>query len=623
MKMQGKVLRFAGVGFLAAAALGLMGLAQTSQRPNASQGPLLSDTFAGKQPGWMVFGSGGEIRLTPDAARSKSGKPALAFDYKLAPNQFVAAVLPVQVGSLARMTQLTFWLKADSSTAVAVILSEKKPDGGNYNAIVWSPKDTWQQIALTPEDFGPSEGPNDPKDPDGKLDLDQIEGVGIIDLGQMFVNLSGKPEVPIAVDASPGAHTLYVDEFQALGGTSAVALPKAAAGTMIDDFQRPHLSWLTLGGAQLAPNAAGNPLGEPALEARYQQIEGKFVVIAHPLGQVNLRGSERISFDIASTKDAQIVVGLEKRKPGSSEGPRYNTLVQVPGNSKSVHESIAFAEFTPDENGPGDPEGKFTPEQIKTISLVDITASFSHEQQPNTIWLGQLRAEGKAGEVPPPAHPQTAAPQAPGDMGPMLMAHDEHAQVMEAMASHHMSLGPHMKMTELRPASPEELKTADEIVRTLRASIEKYKDYHAALKDGFVPYMPNLRLPEYHFTNYGYAYQAAFRFDPSLPTSLLYKKTADGYQLLGAMYTAPESASPEALNSRVPLSVARWHMHVNICEPPGGMTERSNWLRFGPAGSISTEAECTAAGGKFQPHQFGWMVHVYPFETNPEKVWAR
>ena len=36
--------------------------------------------------------------------------------------------------------------------------------------------------------------------------------------------------------------------------------------------------------------------------------------------------------------------------------------------------------------------------------------------------------------------------------------------------------------------------------------------------------MPNLPQPLYHFTNYGYGYEAEFHFNPEEPTSLLYKK---------------------------------------------------------------------------------------------------
>jgi len=44
--------------------------------------------------------------------------------------------------------------------------------------------------------------------------------------------------------------------------------------------------------------------------------------------------------------------------------------------------------------------------------------------------------------------------------------------------------------------------------------------------------------------------------------------------------------------------------------------------RFGMLGSITTKAECDAAGGRFVPRLFGWMVHVYPFENNPADAWS-
>ena len=42
--------------------------------------------------------------------------------------------------------------------------------------------------------------------------------------------------------------------------------------------------------------------------------------------------------------------------------------------------------------------------------------------------------------------------------------------------------------------------------------------------------------------------------------------------------------------------------------------------RFG-AGSIDTEAACRAAGGYWVPLAFGWMTHVYPNESDPERIW--
>jgi hypothetical protein len=93
---------------------------------------------------------------------------------------------------------------------------------------------------------------------------------------------------------------------------------------------------------------------------------------------------------------------------------------------------------------------------------------------------------------------------------------------------------------------------------------------------------------------------------------------------MGVMYTAPKRATEDELDRRIPLSVAQWHAHVNLCMPPDHKKTEA-WgahPQFGLAGAISTKQECDAAGGKFMPQIFGWMVHVYPFEEKPEDVWS-
>jgi hypothetical protein len=195
---------------------------------------------------------------------------------------------------------------------------------------------------------------------------------------------------------------------------------------------------------------------------------------------------------------------------------------------------------------------------------------------------------------------------------------------MDAMSHmHHHQMGPHMYMTKLRAASPQDWAKADEIAGELRDSIEKYKDYHAALADGFRIFMPDLPQAEYHFTNYYNGFLESFSFDPARPTSLLYKKTKTGYDLIGAMYTMPKRVSEEQLNERVPLGVAQWHLHTKLCVPPKDQRAGADWAKFGLQGSILTKEACTEAGGTFYPVIFGWMVHVYPFENSREKIWGQ
>jgi len=185
-------------------------------------------------------------------------------------------------------------------------------------------------------------------------------------------------------------------------------------------------------------------------------------------------------------------------------------------------------------------------------------------------------------------------------------------------------MGPHMTMTPTLPSHPGDQQRAAQIVDTLGRAIAKYKSYQAAEQDGFVPFHPELPQPQYHFTNWRNAMAAQSAFDPTRPTSLLYKKTADGYELIGAMYTAPRSYTLAQLDARVPLSVAHWHEHVNFCKGPA-TASRADYFgsgaRFGLKGSIATADACQAAGGTFIPIVFNWMVHVYPYEHDAADVW--
>jgi hypothetical protein len=220
----------------------------------------------------------------------------------------------------------------------------------------------------------------------------------------------------------------------------------------------------------------------------------------------------------------------------------------------------------------------------------------------------------------PPAAKQASQAADSDSATPMT----EMAQATHDMSGHHMGMGLHMKMTELRPSNASDKDRADEIVARLRPAIDRYRDYRAAEADGYRIFLPRVSQKMYHFTNWSYGYEAAFRFDPTRPTSLLYEETSDGYRLIGAMYTARKNATEEELNQRVPLSVAQWHAHVNICMAPVGRAREmlSTDARFGLRGSIATPAACDDAGGRWVPQVFGWMVHVYPFERDPGQFWS-
>ena len=179
-----------------------------------------------------------------------------------------------------------------------------------------------------------------------------------------------------------------------------------------------------------------------------------------------------------------------------------------------------------------------------------------------------------------------------------------------------IQMSPHLRVTPARAATAADSARANAIVDSLRRSILKYRDVRAAVADGYVRFSPERRQRVVHFTNRDHAARNDSTFDAARPTSLLYRRQpGGGLVLAGVMYTASKDASIAQLDARLPLGIAQWHLHTNVCVPKRGEGERWRETRdgipvFGPQGGISTRQACDAVGGQFRETEFNWMVHV-------------
>ena len=185
-------------------------------------------------------------------------------------------------------------------------------------------------------------------------------------------------------------------------------------------------------------------------------------------------------------------------------------------------------------------------------------------------------------------------------------------------------MGKHMQMSVRRPERPGDAARAEAILGSARRVLERYRDVAEAEREGYRPFAPRGVVgEEVHYTHLWAAGREVRTFDPERPGSILYRRTATGMEAVGVMYSARGDAGPEELDARLPLSIAVWHRHVHFCVWPKG-TARADYdgpeARFG-AGSIDNEADCHAAGGYWVPLAFGWMTHVYPNESDVERIW--
>jgi hypothetical protein len=189
-----------------------------------------------------------------------------------------------------------------------------------------------------------------------------------------------------------------------------------------------------------------------------------------------------------------------------------------------------------------------------------------------------------------------------------------------------MKMGNHMQMSEKGKPQPGDEKRAAQIVAEARQVLARYADVKTALRDGYRPFHPTGKMgEEVHYSNYRRGQMEQRHVNYAQPGSILYQRTEQGMKAVGVMYTAPQDSTAVQLDVIAPLSVATWHRHVDFCGGPRNLPPAEQFgpqAKFGPQGSIHTEADCKAAHGLWIPVVFGWMTHVYPDAKSPGDVWA-
>lgn len=187
---------------------------------------------------------------------------------------------------------------------------------------------------------------------------------------------------------------------------------------------------------------------------------------------------------------------------------------------------------------------------------------------------------------------------------------------------------PHLTLTPITQTQPGDLESCDRLIATLKHSLAKFEQTTEAEKAGYWKFPPNSDdLNIVHYVNPWLSHLENWRIDPTLPGSILYQRQPnEKLKLIGAMFNAPVDSTIEELNKRIPTSVARWHLHTNICLPEP-IWDEGQWQRkkegypvFGPFSPIATQTECEKVGGKFKETVLGWMVHVYAFTENSQDI---
>jgi len=360
----------------------LLGVAATLLMGPIQGNSLIKNTFKESADGWTGLGQKSKISIVHDAPVVAPSPGALKFSYGVGKGDFNALLLPAAVGSLKGAKSVKFRVWADATTPMAIAFSED--GGGRYSAIFQGVKNTWQTVELSVADFGLGRDANDPKDPDVKLDMDQVNAVTMIDLSEIFVQAL-PDELKDMFDIHPGEHLMYIEDFT----VSTEAVPSWTSGSgdtvNIDTLVHPQLPWFGLGGVKVS-RVTGKPLDGTALQIDSHDAPGKLGVAIRNLLPWSLTSTKSISFDAASKESTSLVIQIE-----TIDGGKFKTGVDLSGDSQVKHIKLNFADFTPAPDSAG-PDKTLKVDKAKALLLIESSGMVITAERDNTIWVNHLVA---------------------------------------------------------------------------------------------------------------------------------------------------------------------------------------------------------------------------------------
>jgi hypothetical protein len=151
---------------------------------------------------------------------------------------------------------------------------------------------------------------------------------------------------------------------------------------------RPQAGWIATGGVGLA-SATGAPLNGPALQARYNHAPTAIVGFSRRFSPGLLKGTKRILLKAASVRPVTIIVQLEEKGGG-----KYNAMATVPGNREVAELSLDYAQMSQADDSK-DANNKLDLDQVRQITILDITGFAGAPEGENTLWVGPVRAAAK------------------------------------------------------------------------------------------------------------------------------------------------------------------------------------------------------------------------------------
>lgn len=330
-----------------------------------------------------------KVAVTTEPAQVKAGKGSLSYSYDVVPNtiRMLALQRPLD---LSRMKSLRLWVKCSKTTAIVFTVTET--GGAGYQASFYCPQDAWQEVAVNLDELTPDE---EGKDGNGKLDLDEVGSVSIIDisgfLSAFLPDLKGPRQMWLdEIEFSPRRVALT---------TGPTTVTRVTPVHLVDNFESPVIRWspisvefsdtpkFNLFDAPVAVDKTAPPDGgKQSLKYVYPRQGAKVYGIMRNVEKVDLKKAVALDIALKISNDGSVVVSLEEK-----DGSRYQKIVELKSDDGWKSLTFAFGDLTLADDSQ-DENGKLDAGDIKQISIADLTHLIGGgEVAENKLWIDEVR----------------------------------------------------------------------------------------------------------------------------------------------------------------------------------------------------------------------------------------
>lgn len=338
-----------------------------------------SATSSGPDPAaWNVLGAEAQAGPTRDADWSRDGRAAVDYRYRVGKGQLSVLVLPTPGGALGKASGLSFFAKSDHMITLAVALEEQ--GGGRWTLPVVLNAGAWQKVQVIFDDMVLATGGDAPADANGRLDVDRVARITVVDVGAMLASTSS--DIMRLFDISAGARRLAIADMQF---DSAEARTRTAEPSL-DGFDQPQAPWSVFG-ATRSELASAQPLTRNGLVVDYDKKSGAVMSLIRALPPAAMAGATALDISIGSRMKAKLVFKLEQ-----SDGGKFETAFELPGDSRLQDVQLKLADFKRSDDS-GTRNAKPDAAKASNLILLDVGGLFASKGN-NRLWLQRVAATG-------------------------------------------------------------------------------------------------------------------------------------------------------------------------------------------------------------------------------------